>query len=325
VGLCVIIFILSIILNIVLMAAIPGRIETGLAKSTIRDGVDDQIVAVYNVQDVIDDEAARRFEEFHREIIRDHMVKAVLLRIDSPGGGVAASDQIHSLVVDLRKRGKKVVVSMGSMATSGAYYIAAPADCIVAEETTITGSIGVIMGWMVLRGTLEKIGVESVIIKSRNAEGWKDEISPFRQPDPRQRAHLQALLDDMQKRFEHVVREGRGEKLMTRVERYTVKVGEGETVHEEQRTDLEPFNGKVYLSDEARELGLVDEIGYLERAIDLARQLAAAPRAKVVVYRAYKSFLQRMLEARSGQSLQLDARLLDRLQSPQIMLMWKAD
>ena len=266
-----------------------------------------------------------QFEEFHREIIRDHRVKAVLLRVDSPGGAVAASDQIHSLVVDLKKHGKKVVVSMGAMATSGAYYISAPADRIVAEETTVTGSIGVVMGWMVLRGTLEKIGVESVIIKSHDAEGWKDEISPFRQPDPRQRAHLQTILDDMQKRFEHVVRDGRGEKLMTRVERYTVKVGEGETAREEQRTDLEPFNGKVYLSGEAKELGLIDEIGYMDHAIDLARQLAAAPRAKVVVYRTYRSFLQRMLEARSGQSLQLDTRLLDRLQSPQIMLMWKAD
>jgi len=325
-GLWVLVFVCSVLLNVYLMIAVSKRMEMGLAKTTIQSGAADQVVAVYNIQDVIDEDAARKFEEFHREIVGDGNIKAVVLRIDSPGGGVAAADQIHSLVEDLRNRGgKKVVVSMGAIATSGAYYVSAPADCIVAEETTVTGSIGVLMAWMVVKGTLEKIGVESVVIKSDRAEGWKDEVSLFHRPDQRQRAHLQAMLNDMQKRFEQVVKEGRGKRLKTRLEQYTVKVPDAEDQREEQRTDLEPFNGKVYLSRQAKELGLIDEIGYRDKAIDMAKELAGAPGAKVVLYRPYKSLFQRMLEAKAPPSLQLDADMLERLQSPRILLMWKAD
>jgi protease-4 len=326
IGFCLLIFCLSVVLNVCLMIAVSRGVEMGLVKTTVQSGAEDKVVALYKLHDVIDSEAAERFEDFYREIVGNSKVKAVVLRVDSPGGAIEPSDRIHELVGKLRtKGGKKIVVSMGAVAASGGYYVSAPADCIVAEETTITGSIGVIMAWAVLKGTLEKIGVESVVIKSQNADSWKDEVSPFRQPDDLQRAHLKEQLNKMQKRFEEVVRQGRGDKLKLRRRSYNVEVPDGQTVRQEHRSELEPFNGKIYMSREALELGLIDEIGYQDKAVAKAKELAGVPEARVVVYRAYKSLLGRLLEVRSSQTPLLDARLIERLQSPQIMLMWKAE
>ena len=320
------IFVVSILLNIYLllalsMMAVPGQMDTTVLKT----GSNQQVVAVYRLSGGIDDEAVERFRTFYRQTVDDLNIKAVVLRVDSPGGSASASDQIHEMVRKLQAGGKKVVVSMGGVAASGGYFISASADEIYAEKTTITGSIGVIMGWLVVKGTLDKIGMEAMIIKSTDAEAWKDTISPFKKPDERQRAALLGLLDSVQKRFEEVVKEGRGKRLKTRQNTYTVTVGEGPEAQQIERKETVPLNGQVFTPDQALELGLIDAIGYEDDAITRAGQLASLTRPKTVLYEPHKGFLTRMLESRGPSGVKIGPELLDQLQTPRVMLMWKVE
>ena len=113
------------------------------------------------------------------------------------------------------------------VAASGGYYMSAPADEIYAEPTTITGSIGVIGGWVVLKGTLDKIGAEPIVVKSTHAQGWKDEMSMYAAPHAYQMKHIQEVLDKMQERFEEVVRTGRGNRLHPQAASYTIPATQG--------------------------------------------------------------------------------------------------
>jgi protease-4 len=228
------------------------------------------------------------------------------------------------MVKGLTDVGKTVVVSMGGVAASGAYYISAPADEIIAEPTTITGSIGVVATWMVLEGTLEKIGVAPIVVKSTNSRGWKDEMSPFRKPDDREMAHIQEILDEFQAHFEKVVREGRKGKLRERERTYTIPTSQGSGTKMVRRKETEPFNGKIYLPDEAKELGLIDDIGYASDAIERAADLAGLDRPRVVRYTHKKSMWAMMLESKSKPLLSMDAKSLQDLQTPKILLLWRA-
>jgi len=317
---------LSIIMNVYLMAILASQFRGPLSHATLEKGDKDQIVAVYGISGVLDGSAVASFELFYEEVVRDPKVKAVVLRVNSPGGGVTASDQIHEMVQRLKTEGgKKVVVSMGTVAASGGYYVSAPADEIFAEPTTVTGSIGVMMGWFVLEGTLEKIGIEPVLLKSTSARGWKDEASLLSLPDERQRQHLQEVLDKLQARFETVVRAGRKGKLQEKETSYTLTVGKGDKARPIKHTETEPLNGKIYLADEAKELGLIDEIGYLDKAIDRAAKLAGVGNPTVIRYAPRKGFLEQVLSAKAGGGLSVDASLLDHLQTPRLMMMWKVD
>ncbi|MFA6133559.1 MAG: S49 family peptidase [Phycisphaerae bacterium] len=325
------VFFLSILLNVYLFIAL-GTMAEGpkVDTTTLRPGRADQVIAVYDVRGVIDEKAVESFRQFYRHVMGDPAVKAVVLRIDSPGGGVAASDEIHAMVGQLQTKGnKKVIVSMGGVAASGGYYIACGAQEIYAEETTITGSIGVLMGWPVLKGTLDKLGIEMVMMKSQDARGWKDAMSSLQRPDPRQRAYLQTLLDTMQKRFEGVVREGRGQRLVTRKVTYTIEVPASNEPNAASmpvtQSDTEPLNGKIYLGAEAKAMGLIDAIGYQDAAIDRAAALAELNNPRVLRYESHRSLLQRMMGAEERASLRLGPELLDQLQSPRMMMLWKAD
>jgi protease-4 len=321
-GLIGLVFVASLLLNFYLLALLAAQMGGPLRTQVVRDGDVSQVVAVYEVSGVIDEEVATSFATFCRKIRDDENVQAVVLRVETPGGGVAASDQMHSLVEGLKRDGKKVVISMGGLATSGGYYISAGADRIVAEPTTVTGSIGVIMMWPVIDGTLERLGVDVVVLKSENARYWKDELGWFSAPTDYQRQHLLDMLSSMQEQFESVVRAGRGERLNLREETITIT---GENGKPTDVTVTEPFNGKVYLTDEAMELGLIDQKGYLEDAHDAAIESAALTDPKVVRYVPRKGLLGEMLSARQGGGLTLDARSLDELQTPRILLMWKAE
>ncbi len=317
----------SILLNLALLAAVGtefGGMEAqgGLATQTIRSGSRNQTVAVYRVIGVIDGAATAQFKQFYHSVVNDPEVKAVVLRIDSPGGGVTASDQICEMVKQIKAAGKKVVVSMGSVAASGGYYISAPADEIFAEDTTITGSIGVIAGWFVLKGTLEKIGAESFTIKSTHAQAWKDEMSPTAQPQDYQLDHLQEVLDEMQTRFESVVRTGRGTKLKTRAETVRMTDKSGKSF---QRENTEPFNGKIYLASKAMELGLIDEIGYEDAAIKRAGELANMDNPRVLRYARRKTFMESLMDGKADASFKIDAKLIDQFQTPRFMMLWKAE
>jgi protease-4 len=312
-------------LNFYLVLLLAAGLEDGFAHATIREGKRDQIIAIYKITGVIDGAAAEQFASFCAEVRKNRNVRAIVLRVNSPGGGVSAADQVHNLVKQLQETGKKVVVSMGAVAASGGYYVSASADEILAEPTTITGSIGVLMTWPVLRGTLEKIGVESVVIKSSNARGWKDEISYLQKPDTRQREHLQEMLDTIQEKFEEVVRQGRGERLKTREVNYSMRIGEGEDAREIDAIETEPLNGKVYLPDKASELGLIDRIGYLADAIDRAGAVADLDDPKVVRYEVRRGLLVELLEGKGPSVLDLNVESLDEFQTPRILLMWKVE
>jgi len=310
------------LVGLIFAKAGPDDMDT----QVLRDGDDDELIACYGIEGIIDERAVENFERFYRKAIDDD-AKAVVLRVVSPGGGVGPADRINEIVKRFKQVGLPVVVSMGQIAASGGYYVSASADEIVAEPTTVTGSIGVLAGWLVLKGTLEKLGAEMVVIKSTNAQGWKGEMSSFESPDPRHLSHLQEILDAIQARFEQVVADGRGDRLVTRrLPPYTVQMGTGQAAKTVAVREIEPFNGKVYLAAEAKRLGLIDRIGYHSEAIEVARQLAGLDHPKVVKYSPSMGFWSRLLRARSrAEGLILDRRTLENLRVPKLQMIWRID
>ena len=203
-----------------------------------------------------------RVKEELQKATKDNHIRAVVLRINSPGGTVTASDIIYHEVMQFKeKTGKKVIASIGGIGASGGYYIAAAADQIVANPTAITGSIGVIMLHFNVQGLLEKIGVGTEAIKSGP---YKDMASPFREISPEDRKILQDKINSMYERFLEVVAKGRKQ----------IDPGEMRAI----------ADGRIYTSEEAKKLNLIDQIGYLDAAINLAKQEAGLTDAKVVLY-----------------------------------------
>jgi protease-4 len=311
-GILVALFVLSIVLNIELIVLAGARSQKGFESTTLRDGEKDQEVAVYNVQGMIDDEAAQRLERFYRLVEEDKNIKAVVLRVESPGGTVAASDQMHHTLVRMQKElKKKVVVSMGGVAASGGYYISASADAIYAEPTTATGSIGVIAMWPVLKGLMDKVGVDMVTIRSDDSRTWKARENPFEAPDDRVRQEVLEMLNTMQQRFSAVVKEGRGEKLVVKPQADGADGGPA------------PLNGKVYLAQEAKALGLVDQIGYQQDAADEAARLAKLGNPRIVSYTRHKGLFESAFGAKASAPIVVDSQALDQLGTPRIMMLWK--
>lgn len=183
-----------------------------------------------------------------KEYAKDASIKAIVLRVDSPGGAVAPSQEIHEEVIKV-KQSKKVIVSMGTVAASGGYYISAPADKIVANAGTLTGSIGVIMELPNIEGLMKKIGVETQIVKSGR---HKDMASVFRSLTPEEKQILQTVLDDVHDQFIRAVSEGRGIKL---------------------DVIRNIADGRIFTGKMAKDIGLVDELGNLQDAIMLAGKL----------------------------------------------------
>jgi protease-4 len=191
----------------------------------------------------------------------DKRVKAVVLRINSPGGAVTASDMMYQDLLNFRKdTGKPVVACMMDTAASGAYYLAMACDRVYAHPTTVTGSIGVIMSLYNATGLLSKLGVASDPIKSGPI---KDIGNPARAMTPEERAILQGMVNNFYGQFVHVVAKGRN-------------------LPEDKVKKL--ADGRIYTGQEAKKLGLVDEVGYLEDALHTALDMAGIQDAKVVAY-----------------------------------------
>jgi protease IV len=184
-----------------------------------------------------------------RKYERDSDVKAVVVRVESPGGAVAPSQEIYSAIRNLRKK-KKVVVSMGNLAASGGYYIAAAADQIYASPGTLTGSIGVIFMHFNVRPLLETVKIEETTLKTGR---YKDTLSPFRAITEQDREEVQRISEDVYSQFIRDVAEGRGLQ-----EAEVRKLAEG----------------RIYTGRRAQELRLVDELGGFNEAIAKAWQLA---------------------------------------------------
>ncbi len=312
------IFIMSILLNLYLVALIAAMAGSDMTSTVISDGKFDQVVAVYEVSGVIDDESVWEFGQFFRKVRDDGAIKAVVVRVNSPGGGVSASDQIHRMVKSISSDfDKPVVISMGGVAASGGYYISAPADAIYAEPTTRTASIGVITLMPIVKGFLEKHGVEFITIRSTQAQRWKVALSPFEVPDTEILNNHQAALDKMHERFVKIVREGRGVKLRTEEVVVTVKDFDGNEV---KRTQIDPLNGRVLMADRAKEVGLVDEIGYLSDAIGEAAKLANLSRPKVIAFAKRPQFLERMGFATPAPAV--DIKVVEKYLKPQMLMLW---
>ena len=207
-----------------------------------REGVDSEQVL----------KSIRRFQN-------DDGMKAVVVRIDSPGGAVAPSQEIHDELIRLSE-GKTVVCSMGSVAASGGLYVAMGCPTIVAEPGTLTGSIGVISQFFTVKGLLERFQVKAETVKSGKL---KDAGSPFREMTPEDREYWQKLVDQVYRQFVQAVAESR------------------ELPEEKVR---EFADGRVLTGETAREVGLVDELGNFHRAIEIAKEEAGLKGEPNLVY-----------------------------------------
>ena len=209
-----------------------------------------------------------RVKEELRQAADDDRVKAVVLRINSPGGTVTASDTLYHMVREFAaKQQVPVIAQLMDLGTSGAYYAALAADDIVAQPTTVTGSIGVIMFGINLEGLLDKVGVKNQTLK---AGAHKDIGSPLREMTPEERQILQGVLDDMRGRFVQLVRERRQ--------------------HANADTFAAVTDGRIVTAGQALQAGLIDRIGYLDDALALARERAGLTAARVILYRRGNEF-----------------------------------
>ncbi|AKJ65482.1 signal peptide peptidase SppA [Kiritimatiella glycovorans] len=223
----------------------------------------------------------------------DGDVEAIILEVDSPGGAVTASDELYMALRRFRESTpeRKVVIFVRDMAASGAYYVAMAGDRLIAEPTSIVGSVGVLFQSLNVRGLSEKIGVEDVTITSGR---HKDLLNPFREVQEEDVEILQKLVDDAYRRFAGIVMEARGFE------------------------NLDLLDGRVFPARTAKENGLIDEIGYWEHAVNAAAGLLGAEELYVVRYE-----MPRGLAALFGR---MESRLgidrLARISSPRLYYLW---
>ncbi len=202
---------------------------------------------------------------------RDKSVKALVVRVDSPGGSVGASQEIYRALERFRAEGKPVVVSMGNVAASGGYYISLPANYIFANPGTITGSIGVVVQHVAYRDLLEKIGIKTTVIKTGK---FKDTLNPFRELTPEEKKYLKETITEAHEQFIEAILKYR-------------------KIDEKRLREI--ADGRVLTGERAKELGLVDELGGLEDAIEKAKELAGVPDAREFFVPEEKSLLQRVV------------------------------
>ncbi len=208
-----------------------------------------------------------RVREELRKAEDDERVKALIVRINSPGGTITASDILYHELLAFKARKKvPVIAAIMDVGASGGYYAALAADTIVVNPTTVTGSIGVVMVTVNAQGLLEKIGVAPLAIKSGP---MKDAGSPFRSLTEPERAVFQGIIDDMYGRFVRLIAQSR-KMPEDRVRAFA--------------------DGRVYTADQALKLGLVDRVAYLEDVVALARERAGLDEAKVIMYHRPKEY-----------------------------------
>jgi protease-4 len=221
----------------------------------------------YNMVDIIKAQLKRAED--------DSRVRAVILKVDSPGGEVLASDEINRAIVDFQKKaGKAVVASMGNLAASGGYYVSAPCQWIVANDLTITGSIGVILHSWNYRGLMNKVGLRPETYKSGK---FKDMLSGERNPDeipPEEREMVQGLIDETYKKFKDVVADGRKRAEQT-------NKGKGRSL---QQNWADYADGRVLSGSEAFKLGFVDQLGNFQDAVERAKTIAGISSASLIEY-----------------------------------------
>lgn len=248
--------------------------EPGPLREKVVDGEGDAKIILLDVTGIISDEKKRcmglrqdtsmvdEFREALKKAAKDRKIRGLVVRVNTPGGTVTASDILrHEILEYKRKTGVRVVACMMDVAASGGYYIATAADEIVAHPTTITGSIGVIAMKFNVQGLFGKIGVEAEAVKSGDK---KDLLSPFRPATEEEKKIVQAVIDQLHGRFVDVIVEGR--KPLSRDD--VVKLADG----------------RIYTAPQALEFRLIDRVAYLDGAIEGLKSALNLKKASVVVY-----------------------------------------
>jgi protease-4 len=267
-------------------------------------------IAIVRIDGVLMEGATGYAQKQIERASEDSRVKAVVLRINSPGGSITASDDLHHRLTKLTAA-KPVVVSMASLAASGGYFIAMPAKTLVAERTTMTGSIGVYAAFPNVKELGDKIGLKMIVVK-RGAV--KDSGSPFHDMRPMEMALWQDMVDHAYDQFKAVVEEGRP-KLKGKLEEQVAD--KMVTVHSKHNDEEKPeevrlircrADGGTFSADEALTLGLIDKIGYLEDAIQEAKQAAGlGDEYKAIQYDRPPSLLGLLMGVQDGSAdTQLD-------------------
>ncbi|GLB58509.1 signal peptide peptidase SppA [Cytobacillus sp. NCCP-133] len=275
-------FVFSVVLNFVTAFAFTDiessvtdlfAVDETFVEEVIEEGNAMEKIAVLDVNGVIQDTGDavslfaspgynhKGFMENLDYVKDDDAVKAIVIRVNSPGGGVVESAEIHDKIVEIQKETKKpIYISMGSMAASGGYYISAPADKIFASPETLTGSLGVIMQGYNYTGLAEKYGVEFVTIKSGP---YKDIMSPTRDMTDEERKILQSMIDNSYEGFVKVISEGRG-------------------LSEQEVKEI--ADGRIYDGRQAKDLNLIDGFGYDDDVIEQVKKDHKLKGAQVVKY-----------------------------------------
>ncbi|MCM8535295.1 MAG: signal peptide peptidase SppA [Lentisphaeraceae bacterium] len=213
--------------------------------------------------------------EMIKAAAKDDQVKGIILNMDTPGGGVTATDVIYHEVQKLRNKGKKVITCMQSVAASGGYYLAAGSDYIVANKTTITGSIGVIISTWNGKDMLEKIGVKPQIYKSGRL---KDGLSPSRNPTAEENAIFDGMVGEMFDSFAEIVAKGRNIPL--------------------EEVKASPIgDARIFTAQQALDLKLIDQLGYLEDAIAKLESLTSTQGATIIKYKNQPTVMEALMGA----------------------------
>lgn len=325
-GIAAALFFVSVFINVLSLFAF-SNVETGFGdllaaaeepftEEIIDDGDEFNKIAVLDVTGVIQDtgDASSFFESpayNHRAFMEkldlmkeNDAIKGIIIRVNSPGGGVVESAEIHEKLTEIQKETKKkIYVSMGATAASGGYYISAPADKIFSSPETMTGSLGVIMQGINYEGLAEKYGVDFVTIKSGP---YKDIMSPTREMTDEERNILQTMINNSYEGFVKVISDGRG-----------IPVDQVKKI----------ADGRIYDGRQAKELNLVDGFGYLDDVINTMKKDLRISDAQVVRYTesfGFNSFFSMGARKLVGDDLEMAGlmKLFSQPNSPRLMYLY---
>ena len=232
-----------------------------------------------------------------RAATNDSSVRAIIMEVDSPGGAVTPCDEIYNALGRFRESdsGRRVIVFSRDVNASGAYYLSMASDRIMAEPTAIIGSIGVMIQTINLRELTERIGIRDTTIKSGER---KDILNPFRDVTEEERDILQDLVDAMFDRFAGIVQDGRG--------------------FSDEQMDL-ITDGRIMTAEDALDMGMIDEVGYWEDAVELTAELLGVESVKVIRYHRRMDFFERLMQVRNP----FDVRSLLDADTPSLMYLWR--
>lgn len=305
-----ILFSLSVLANVgmfLLLIGLVAFVATGQTRrfyeeAVVREGPRANKIVLVNIDGIIHGQQANNVYRQLKTAREDENVKALIVRVNSPGGTISGSDRIYQEIRRYRKdTGQPVIAFMEGVAASGGYYASVACDQIVAEPTAITGSISVVMSYFVFQELLEdKLGIQPIHLTKGDKKDWP---SSFRSPKQEEIDYIyERLLDPAYERFVKIVQEGRREML---------------SLDDVRRL----ADGSIYGAPKALEEKLIDKVGYLDDAIDLVKSLAGLQTAQVVEYRRPFSFRD-ILTAKSAGALKFDRATLHELSTPEVLYMW---